>query len=166
MNHLFTSTLFFKPDSKEINGFIQFLSFSSRLPDQYSDGDLCKPCHSTCGTCDGPTEHACLTCSHPLILQGTRCVAECDKGSFDDKNKHSCTPCVHTCAQCVSKSNCSECIPGLQVSKRVRTTLRSHRVYWIGIFLVTKWGVHNDLLKRILQWSRELYAMLYQLRNV
>ncbi|XP_017774307.1 PREDICTED: furin-like protease 2 [Nicrophorus vespilloides] len=83
--------------------------------DQYTDGGLCKPCHSTCGTCDGPTEHACLSCSHPLILQGTRCVAECDKGRFQDKNLHSCEPCVHTCSECSSKSNCTTCVPGLQL---------------------------------------------------
>lgn len=83
--------------------------------DQYRDGGLCKPCHSTCETCDGPTEHACLACAHPLILQGTRCVAECERGRFHDTALHSCEPCLHTCAECSSKSNCTECVQGLQL---------------------------------------------------
>lgn len=85
------------------------------FPDQYIDGGLCKPCHSTCETCDGPTEHACVTCSNPLILQGTRCVAECEKGSYHDKTLRTCVPCLHTCASCMSKTNCTECVGGLQV---------------------------------------------------
>ncbi|KAI4457760.1 proprotein convertase subtilisin/kexin-related [Holotrichia oblita] len=97
--------------------------------DQYSDGDLCKPCHSTCETCDGPTEHACLTCGHPLVLQRTRCVAECDKGSFHDKSKRSCAPCVHTCAQCVSKANCTQCIGGLQLQNGECLTTCSRGYY-------------------------------------
>jgi proprotein convertase subtilisin/kexin type 5 len=83
--------------------------------DQYFDGGLCKPCHSTCESCDGPTEHACLSCASPLILQGTRCVAVCDKSFFHDKGSRLCEPCLHTCSKCVSKTNCSECIAGLQL---------------------------------------------------
>jgi proprotein convertase subtilisin/kexin type 5 len=89
--------------------------------DQYFDGGLCKPCHSTCESCDGPTEHACLSCASPLILQGTRCVAVCDKSFFHDKGSRLCEPCLHTCSKCVSKTNCSECIAGLQV--RLSTTV-------------------------------------------
>lgn len=89
-------------------------SFS--FTDQYFDGGLCKSCHSTCETCDGPTEHACLSCSSPLMLQGSRCVAECERGTFHDKRLHTCQPCLHTCASCLSKTNCTECSSGLQVS--------------------------------------------------
>ncbi|XP_025833035.1 furin-like protease 2 [Agrilus planipennis] len=81
--------------------------------DQYIDGGNCKPCHSTCETCDGPTEHTCLSCANPLILQGTHCVAECEKGSFHDKMSRTCEPCYHTCQECVSKTNCSICTNGL-----------------------------------------------------
>lgn len=80
------------------------------------DGGNCKQCHSTCETCDGPTEHTCLSCANSLILQGTRCVAECEKGTFIDRHSRICDPCVHTCATCLSKTNCTECINGLMVS--------------------------------------------------
>lgn len=83
--------------------------------DQYMDGGICKQCHSTCETCDGPTEHTCLSCASPLILQSTRCVAECEKGSFHEKFLHSCEPCTHTCLNCSSKTNCTKCISGLQL---------------------------------------------------
>ncbi|XP_045465314.1 furin-like protease 2 isoform X1 [Harmonia axyridis] len=83
--------------------------------DQYLDGGNCKPCHSTCESCDGPTEHACLSCSSPLMLQGTKCVGACRKGSFQDESSRSCQPCLHTCANCYSKSNCTECASGLKL---------------------------------------------------
>ncbi|KAG5898892.1 hypothetical protein JTB14_003286 [Gonioctena quinquepunctata] len=54
--------------------------------DMYYDGGQCKPCHSTCGSCDGPTERACLSCASPFILQGTRCVGKCDKGFYNERD--------------------------------------------------------------------------------
>lgn len=95
--------------------------------DQYFDGGLCKSCHSTCETCDGPTEHACLSCSSPLMLHGSRCVAECEKGTFHDRRLHSCQPCLHTCASCLSKTNCTECVTGLQVSFKIN--LHSRKLF-------------------------------------
>ncbi|XP_022919564.2 furin-like protease 2 isoform X1 [Onthophagus taurus] len=83
--------------------------------DQYNDGGSCKPCHSTCETCDGPTAHACLSCSQPFILQGTKCVSTCDSGFFQDKILRWCIPCLHTCSECESKSNCTLCTTGLQL---------------------------------------------------
>ncbi|KAJ8965046.1 hypothetical protein NQ314_004447, partial [Rhamnusium bicolor] len=83
--------------------------------DQYFDSGLCKPCHSTCDSCDGPTEKACLSCANPFILQGTRCVGKCDKGFYNEKDSQLCEPCLHTCSRCVAKTNCSECKVGLQL---------------------------------------------------
>lgn len=83
--------------------------------DQYLDGGICKPCHSTCESCDGPTEHACLSCANPFLLQGTTCVSVCNKGSFQDPNQRACQPCLHTCINCYSKTNCTECLNGLKL---------------------------------------------------
>lgn len=83
--------------------------------DQYFDSGLCKPCHSTCDSCDGPTEKACLSCASPLILQGTKCVGKCDKGFFNERDSQLCEPCLHTCSRCVAKTNCTVCKTGLQV---------------------------------------------------
>ncbi|CAH1972311.1 unnamed protein product [Acanthoscelides obtectus] len=83
--------------------------------DQYYDSGLCKPCHSTCDSCDGPTEKACLSCASPLILQGTKCVGKCDKGYYSGRESQLCEPCLHTCSRCLSKTNCTECRTGLQL---------------------------------------------------
>ncbi|XP_072380228.1 furin-like protease 2 isoform X2 [Diabrotica undecimpunctata] len=83
--------------------------------DQYYDSGLCKPCHSTCDSCDGPTEKACISCASPLILQGTKCVGKCDKGFYNEKDNQVCEPCLHACARCVAKTNCTECRSGLQL---------------------------------------------------
>ncbi|KAJ8941052.1 hypothetical protein NQ318_006826 [Aromia moschata] len=91
--------------------------------DQYFDSGLCKPCHSTCDSCDGPTEKACISCASPLILQGTRCVGKCEKGFFNERGSQLCEPCLHTCARCMGKTNCTECKTGLQLqSGECRTT--------------------------------------------
>nr|XP_022910704.1 furin-like protease 2 [Onthophagus taurus] len=83
-------------------------------PDEYKDGTFCKPCHSTCETCDGPTEDACLSCVDPLLLEGTHCVSQCNKGFYrDTPTSKNCIPCVHTCSECWSKNNCTECTKGL-----------------------------------------------------
>ncbi|XP_060524028.1 furin-like protease 2 [Cylas formicarius] len=83
--------------------------------DQYYDSGLCKPCHSTCDSCDGPTERACLSCASPLILQGTKCVAQCDKGFYQAKDSQICEPCLHTCSRCAARTNCTQCKEGLQL---------------------------------------------------
>ncbi|XP_074038039.1 furin-like protease 2 isoform X2 [Leptinotarsa decemlineata] len=91
--------------------------------DQYFDGGLCKPCHSTCDSCDGPTEKACISCASPLILQGTRCVGRCDRGFYNERDSQLCKPCLHTCSKCLAKTNCTECQSGLQLqSGECRTT--------------------------------------------
>lgn len=83
------------------------------ISDQYFDSGICKPCHSTCDSCDGPTEKACLSCATPLLLQGTQCVGECDSGYYSDGRM--CSPCIHTCSRCSTKTNCTECKSHLQV---------------------------------------------------
>ncbi|XP_056639377.1 furin-like protease 2 isoform X2 [Diorhabda sublineata] len=83
--------------------------------DQYYDNGLCKPCHSTCDSCDGPTEKACISCASPLILQGTKCVGKCNKGFYNERDSQICEPCLHACERCVAKTNCTECKSGLQL---------------------------------------------------
>ncbi|ENN73786.1 hypothetical protein YQE_09613, partial [Dendroctonus ponderosae] len=83
--------------------------------DQYYDNGMCKQCHSTCDSCDGPTERACLSCASPLILQGTKCVGRCDDAYYHEKDGQICEPCLHTCAKCVAKMNCTECVSELQL---------------------------------------------------
>lgn len=44
----------------------------SLFTDEYYEGGRCKNCHSTCEKCSGPNEWDCLSCSSPLLLQGSR----------------------------------------------------------------------------------------------
>ncbi|XP_012281896.1 furin-like protease 2 [Orussus abietinus] len=82
----------------------------------YEDGH-CKPCHSTCETCAGPTEDFCISCQTPLMLQGRQCVAQCGEGFYSmvQPSRPICSPCLHTCKTCVSRLNCTACQDGLQL---------------------------------------------------
>ncbi|KAL9697957.1 hypothetical protein quinque_001398 [Culex quinquefasciatus] len=88
---------------------------------EYYENGHCHTCHSTCETCTGPTEHECLKCASPLLLQNQRCVNECDEGYYMEVG--ACAKCLHTCTQCVSRMNCTACQKGLQLqSGECRTT--------------------------------------------
>lgn len=88
---------------------------------EYNDNGHCHSCHSTCETCDGPTETNCLTCQPSLLLQSNRCVSTCDDGYYMEAGV--CAKCLHTCIQCVSRMNCTACAKGLQLqSGECRTT--------------------------------------------
>ncbi|XP_053949686.1 furin-like protease 2 isoform X1 [Anastrepha ludens] len=88
---------------------------------EYYDNNHCHTCHSTCETCDGPTESNCLSCPQSLLLQSHRCVSSCDDGFYMEAGI--CAKCLHTCTQCVSRMNCTACAKGLQLqSGECRTT--------------------------------------------
>lgn len=89
--------------------------FISSTAEYLEDGN-CKPCHSTCETCNGPTEQACLSCNSPFILQNTKCVAACEKGFYLGANSPMCSTCHHSCSSCTSRRNCTECFSALHVS--------------------------------------------------
>lgn len=98
---------------------ICFLHFFFKA--EYYDNGHCHACHSTCETCNGPTEADCLTCPSPLLLQNNKCVNTCDDGYFMEAGI--CAKCLHTCTQCVSRMNCTSCAKGLQLqSGECRTT--------------------------------------------
>ncbi|XP_066992813.1 furin-like protease 2 [Anabrus simplex] len=80
---------------------------------EYFEDGHCRPCHSTCETCNGATEDACLTCPSPLLLQNSHCLAACQDGSFIEQGV--CAPCLHTCLRCVSRINCTSCVTGLHL---------------------------------------------------
>ncbi|XP_037934689.1 furin-like protease 2 [Teleopsis dalmanni] len=88
---------------------------------EYYENNHCHSCHSTCETCDGPTESNCLSCPQSLLLQSSRCVSSCDDGFYMEAGI--CAKCLHTCTQCVSRMNCTSCAKGLQLqSGECRTT--------------------------------------------
>ncbi|XP_014467641.1 PREDICTED: furin-like protease 2 isoform X2 [Dinoponera quadriceps] len=84
---------------------------------QYYEDGQCKPCHSSCETCSGPTDDECISCPNPTLLQGKRCVSQCDDGYYSvvQPSRPVCVPCLHTCKSCVSRLNCTACQDGLQL---------------------------------------------------
>ncbi|KAK7573323.1 hypothetical protein V9T40_010514 [Parthenolecanium corni] len=88
---------------------------------EYSVNDSCARCHSTCETCSDGSPHACLSCPAKNLLQNNTCVVECSSGFFIDQS--GCQPCLHTCEECLSRTNCSKCrTPLLLQSGECRTT--------------------------------------------
>ncbi|XP_071645509.1 furin-like protease 2 isoform X1 [Temnothorax longispinosus] len=85
--------------------------------DQYYEEGQCKACHSSCETCAGSTEDHCISCPNPLLLQGKRCVSQCDDAFYSvvQPSRPVCVPCLHTCKSCVSRLNCTACQDGLQL---------------------------------------------------
>lgn len=85
----------------------------------YLDIDTCKPCDSTCGSCQGPATTQCITsCSGNLKRSSEAttfsCVVSCPVGTYDDVG--TCKACHPTCATCsASLSNqCITCQPNFQ----------------------------------------------------
>lgn len=89
------------------------LPFFYIISAEYYENGQCHSCHSTCQTCKGPTENDCLTCSSDLLLQTNKCINVCDEGFFVEGGI--CARCLHTCTQCVSRTNCTACVKGLQL---------------------------------------------------
>ncbi|XP_046429629.1 furin-like protease 2 isoform X1 [Neodiprion fabricii] len=85
---------------------------------EYYENGRCKRCHSTCETCAGPTRDSCVSCQEALLLQGQKCVAQCEDGYYSvaqPAGKPLCLPCLHTCRTCTSRLNCTTCNDGLQL---------------------------------------------------
>lgn len=88
---------------------------------EYYDNGHCHTCHSMCETCTGPSENDCLSCASPLLRKNNKCVSSCDDGYYMEAGV--CAKCLHTCTQCVSRTNCTICAKGLQLqSGECRTT--------------------------------------------
>lgn len=84
---------------------------------EYYENGHCKQCHTSCKTCAGSGEDHCISCQTSLLLQGKRCVYQCDDGyySMAQPSRPVCVPCLHTCKTCVSRLNCTACQDGLQL---------------------------------------------------
>ncbi|XP_058802575.1 furin-like protease 2 isoform X2 [Phymastichus coffea] len=99
---------------------------------QFFDSGHCRPCHSSCESCTGPTDRFCLSCQSPLLLQGQRCVVQCDSGFFSEispTTRPICLPCLHTCKSCISRLNCTSCQEGLQLQSGECRSTCAHGYY-------------------------------------
>lgn len=85
----------------------------------YKDSSVntCKPCDTTCKTCNAALPTSCLTCPPDTLHQLHSCVTTCDTGYY--KSEDSCLPCHHTCSSCVggSETQCQDCKGGLNYDK-------------------------------------------------
>lgn len=117
----------FRNDDDDANTPLLGIHFSAG---EFSKDDTCQKCHTTCDTCSDGLPTSCLTCSTPLLLQGSRCVTDCSGGFYNDHS--GCSPCLHTCEECVSRQNCSKCrTPLLLQSGECRTTCANGLVSWV-----------------------------------
>lgn len=69
----------------------------------YGNRDKCLSCHSTCGTCSGPSENECLTCTDvSYTFSNGRCTRDgpCPVGLFYNNKLQTCKPCSSYCSSC------------------------------------------------------------------
>ena len=72
----------------------------------------CRPCHKSCLSCNGPTEHDCHRCSDTALTwmndnKKISCLEKCPLGSYKDSS--SCKSCSKRCSECTSETECSVC---------------------------------------------------------
>uniref|UniRef100_A0A1A8IX25 Uncharacterized protein n=1 Tax=Nothobranchius kuhntae TaxID=321403 RepID=A0A1A8IX25_NOTKU len=76
----------------------------------------CGQCHPTCGSCSGPLEDDCETCSSfsPKLYKGS-CLKDCPTGTYYEIAAMECQECHQTCKSCIGPdpNQCSQCEKGL-----------------------------------------------------
>ncbi|XP_065224139.1 furin-like protease 2 [Planococcus citri] len=92
-----------------------------KIGEYAAPNDTCSKCHTSCETCSDGSDSGCLSCPSATLLESNKCVRECSRGFFNTKD--GCTPCMHTCEECISRTNCSKCrSPLLLQSGECRTS--------------------------------------------
>lgn len=88
---------------------------------QYSDpSKICRPCDSSCLTCQASGSSSCLSCILNKVLHMNQCLDSCPSGFFNSGG--TCMNCGAGCLSCSSSSICTQCssttflIPGGCVS--------------------------------------------------
>ena len=72
----------------------------------------CRPCHKSCLSCNGPTEHDCHRCTDTALTwmndnKKISCLEKCPLGFYKDSS--SCKSCSKRCSECTSETECSVC---------------------------------------------------------
>ncbi|KAH8408854.1 hypothetical protein KR009_002398 [Drosophila setifemur] len=83
-----------------------------------TEDNKCAFCHSTCATCNGPTEQDCITCRQSRYAWQNKCLNSCPNGFYADKKRLECMPCQEGCKTCTSNGVCSECLQNWMLNKR------------------------------------------------
>ncbi|KPU75290.1 uncharacterized protein Dana_GF19273, isoform B [Drosophila ananassae] len=82
-----------------------------------TEDNKCALCHSSCATCNGPTELDCITCRPSRYVWKNKCLNSCPSGFFADKKRLECMPCQEGCRSCTSNGICSECLENWTLAK-------------------------------------------------
>ena len=72
----------------------------------------CRPCHKSCLSCNGLTEHDCHRCTDTVLTwmndnKKISCLENCPLGFYKDSS--SCKSCSKRCSTCTSETECSAC---------------------------------------------------------
>ncbi|XP_016951901.1 furin-like protease 2 isoform X4 [Drosophila biarmipes] len=82
-----------------------------------TEDNKCAFCHSTCATCNGPTDQNCITCRSSRYAWQNKCLISCPDGFYADKKRLECMPCQEGCKTCTSNGVCSECLQNWTLNK-------------------------------------------------
>ncbi|XP_017145820.1 furin-like protease 2 isoform X2 [Drosophila miranda] len=83
-----------------------------------TEDNKCAFCHSTCGTCNGPTDQNCITCRPGRYAWQNQCLNSCPDAFYADKKRLECMPCQEGCKTCTSNGLCSECLANWSLNKK------------------------------------------------
>jgi len=134
-------------------------------PGKYANSDgLCKFCHEACKECSGGTNNECKNCNSDLgylmVSEGRCDFMTCTKGYFYNRTRRACDSCPSACTECISLTNCTECVKGYNLSPmqkcinpcdKLGYTRKPDSFDCIGIFKLSR-----NLIKRNL-WRWEKY---------
>ncbi|XP_064411557.1 proprotein convertase subtilisin/kexin type 5b [Latimeria chalumnae] len=78
----------------------------------FLDKNNCKKCSESCKSCT--TFHTCTECRPSMSLQGTKCVVNCNNGTYYNAHKKECEYCHWSCAACsgMGAEACTKCAKG------------------------------------------------------
>ncbi|CAL8325170.1 unnamed protein product [Gadus morhua 'NCC'] len=94
-------------------------STQSRAPTSCEAGRFlfkhqCVLCHPTCSECEGHELFECTTCGvdedgHERYLHQRRCRLHCPRGTYSDRGRRVCLPCMANCELCSDANVCAKC---------------------------------------------------------
>lgn len=73
----------------------------------------CIPCGVNCSTC---AFGICTSCVNSTVYQEGNCVLTCSDGFYLDTTRNICLRCPINCLKCTSKSTCTQCISGMNIT--------------------------------------------------
>jgi hypothetical protein len=116
---------------------VRCLSPGSQCPNNYypdvstqfnglsSNGKLCRPCHMTCSTCNGPSESSCTSCQYAFITNGGSftCLTQCPPSPPGGNVTSNCGYCHSQCNGCSGPANtdCTSCNEGSSTNSQGQT---------------------------------------------